>query len=358
MWLRLLCQARSARPLAGGSYALQQGGHVFSAEACFYGGLAEPFEDDEADLAGLIFFVVLHVGKPGIDCKLRRGNGQSGGLQQADDALGVGGFQVAFALGQAGGKHHAGGYGFAVQPVAVAHLGFYGVAEGVAEVKESADALLFFILLDDAGFHLAAVADGVGKGGGLLPHDAGHGVLEFDKEIHVAEQGVFDDFSQAGGKFARGKGLQDGGIGDDGLGLVKRADHVFAERVVDAGFAAHGGIDLAEQGGGDLDEGDAALVGGGGKTGQIADYAAAEGEDGGVAVGMVLQQAGVDLLEGFAVFVLFAVGQDDVATIDAELSAGCFDGGKIKRGNGLIADDGGFAGDMWADEFGQVAEQA
>ena len=99
MWLRRLCQARSVRLLAGKSYALQQGGHVFAAETGFYGGLAEPFEDDEADLAGLIFFVVLHVGKPGIDRKLRRGNGQSGGLQQADDALGVGGFQVAFALG-------------------------------------------------------------------------------------------------------------------------------------------------------------------------------------------------------------------------------------------------------------------
>ena len=243
-----------------------------------------------------------------------------------------------------------------MQPVAITHLGFDGVAKGVAEVEQGANALLFFVLLDDAGLHLAAVADGVGKGSGLLSHDAGHGVLEFGKEIHVTEQGVFDDFGQAGRKLARGKGLQGGGIGDDGLGLVKRADHVFAEQVVDAGFAAHGGIDLAEQGGGDLDEGDAALVGGGSKAGQIADYAAAEGEDDGAAVGMVLQQAGVDLLEGFAVFVLFAVGQDDLANVDAELLAGCFDVGKIKRGNGLIADDGGFAVDMWADEFGQVAE--
>ena len=82
-----------------------------------------------------------------------------------------------------------------MQPIAVAHLGFDGVAEGVAEVEQGADALLFFVLLDDVCFHLAAVADGVGKGGGLLPHDAGHGVLEFGKEINVAEQGVFDDFS-------------------------------------------------------------------------------------------------------------------------------------------------------------------
>lgn len=337
---------------------MQQLGHVFAAEAGFDYGLAELFEEDESDLAGLVFFVVLHVGEPGVGAEIGRGHGQAGGLQQADDAFGVGGFQVAFALGEASGEHHAGGDGFAVQPVAVAHLGFDGVAEGVAEVEVGADAVLFFVLFDDMGFHLAAVLDGVGQGALLLLHDGGHVLLEAGEEMDVAEQGVFDDFGKAGGKFARGQGAEGGGVGDNGLGLVEGADHIFAEGVVDAGFAANGGIDLTEQGGGDLDEGDAALVGGGGKAGQIADDAATEGEEGGAAVGVVLQQAGVDVLQGFAVFVLLAVGQDDAANGYAELPAGGFDGGEVEGGDGFVADDGGLVANVGADELGQMVQQA
>ena len=109
----------------------------------------------------------------------------------------------------------------------------------------------------------------------------------------------------------------------------------------------------------DLDKGDTTLVGSGSKTGnKVADYAAAESEDGGTAAGMVLQQSSVDLLEGFVIFVLFAVGQDNAAGVNAELSAGGFNRSKVERGNGLVADDGGFAANVWADVFGQIIKQA
>ena len=114
------------------------------------------------------------------------------------------------------------------------------MAEGVAEVKEGADALLFFVLLNDVCLHLAAVADSIGESGLLLLHNAGHGLFEPSEKINVAEQGVFDDFGKPRGKFTRRKGLQSGSIGNDGLGLVKRADHVFAEGMVDTGFPPHG----------------------------------------------------------------------------------------------------------------------
>ena len=109
---------------------------------------------------------------------------------------------------------------------------------------------------------------------------------------------------------------------------------------------------MAEQGGGNLNEGDATLIGGGSKAGKIADYATAESKDGGASIGMMLQQASVDLLERFIIFVLFAVGQDDVANANAELLAGCLNGIKVKRGNSLITDDNGFTTDMRADMFG------
>ena len=94
------------------------------------------------------------------------------------------------------------------------------------------------------------------------------------------------------------------------------------------------------------------MIGGGSKTGKIADYASAESEDGGAPISMMLQQASVDLLERFIIFVLFAVRQDDVANADTEMLAGCLNGIKIKRGNSLITDDDGFAADIRADMFG------
>ena len=69
-----------------------------------------------------------------------------------------------------------------------------------------------------------------------------------------------------------------------------------------------GGIDLAQEGGGDLHEGRAALVSGGGEACGVADDAAAEGDEGGAAFGVAAQEFVVDAVERFDVFVRFAVG--------------------------------------------------
>ena len=61
---------------------------------------------------------------------------------------------------------------------------------------------------------------------------------------------------------------------------------------------------------------------------------------------MVLEQGGIDLLQGFVAFVALTVRQDDVAGGDIQLSAGGFDGFDIQRGNGLVADDGSFVADV------------
>ena len=73
-------------------------------------------------------------------------------------------------------------------------------------------------------------------------------------------------------------------VGEHATRLVERADHVLAARVVDAGLAADRGVDLREQRGRHLHEVDAALVAGGGEAGHVADHAAAERDDAGVAV--------------------------------------------------------------------------
>ena len=66
---------------------------------------------------------------------------------------------------------------------------------------------------------------------------------------------------------------------------MEAADEVFAGGEVDAGLAADGGVDLGEESGGDLDVADAAHVDGGEEAGDVADDAAAEGEEERVAVG-------------------------------------------------------------------------
>src|SRR5437660_8919364 len=57
---------------------------------------------------------------------------------------------------------------------------------------------------------------------------------------------------------------------------MKRADHVFSRRYVDADFAPDRSVDLREQGRGYLDEGEAAQIAGRRKTGQVTYHAAAQ----------------------------------------------------------------------------------
>ena len=68
-------------------------------------------------------------------------------------------------------------------------------------------------------------------------------------------------------------------VGDDEARLVEEADQVFAFWRVDRGLAADAGIDLRQQRCGDLHEIDAAFDEAGGEAGEIADDAAAEGDD-------------------------------------------------------------------------------
>ena len=61
--------------------------------------------------------------------------------------------------------------------------------------------------------------------------------------------------------------------------LPEGADQVLALGQVDAGLAADGRVDLAEQRGGHVHDGDAPVVDGGGEAGHVGDHAAADGHD-------------------------------------------------------------------------------
>ena len=157
------------------------------------------------------------------------------------------------------------------------------------------------------------------------------------EESGVVDEAVFDDFGHAGGELAWRQGGEGGGVDEHGLRLVEGADEVFALRVVDAGFAAHRGIDLRQQGGRDLQAGDTALVGGGGETRDVAGDAAAEGDDEAVAVVAGGNKGIEDLCVAGEVFVRLAVRQ--VYGDDGFVGKGGSKRGEVVTGDVVVGDD-------------------
>ena len=92
-------------------------------------------------------------------------------------------------------------------------------------------------------------------------------------------------------------------------GWWKAANEVLAGEEVDAGLAAERGIDLREQRGGQADVADAAHVDGGQEAGDVADDAAAKGEQDGVAVGPGKGELLGEGLDRGEAFVRFACGE-------------------------------------------------
>ena len=80
------------------------------------------------------------------------------------------------------------------------------------------------------------------------------------------------------------------GVDEHGARLVERADHVLAQRMVDAGLAADGRVDLREQRRRHLDERHAALIDSGCEAGDVTHDAAAEGDDHRLALGTQFEE--------------------------------------------------------------------
>jgi hypothetical protein len=93
--------------------------------------------------------------------------------------------------------------------------------------------------------------------------------------------------------------------------LVEGADQVLAERMVHADLAADGAVHLRQQCRRHMDECDAPQIGGCSEAGQIADYAATKRDEGGRAIGICLDERLVDPADRGALFVAFAVGNED-----------------------------------------------
>ena len=182
-------------------------------------------------------------------------------------------------------------------------------------------------------------------------------LLDPVEEGGVEDGAVLDHFGQAGRQLARRAASPACRIGQHRARLVEGADHVLAQRVVDAGLAADRGIDLRQQRGRHLHEGHAAHVAGGGEAGHVADHAAAQRDQRGLAVAFVGQQGVEDQVQRLPVLVLFAVGQHDLDHVAAGRAQRRGDAFEVQRRDGGVGDDGDLAAAMWRAEQRRVASR-
>ena len=124
-------------------------------------------------------------------------------------------------------------------------------------------------------FVRSAVEDHLVERGGVELLDRAHAL----PQRAAGDQRRLDHLDEPGGELGRRQRRQQRGIAEHRRRQVVGADVVLGRRQVDAGLAAVGRIDLGDQRRRHLDDGDAALVGGGAEPGQVPDHAAAEGDD-------------------------------------------------------------------------------
>ena len=164
--------------------------------------------------------------------------------------------------------------------------------------------------------------------------------LQPGEEGGVAQQAILQNLGVAGAHLPVGQGGEHIQVRQDEPGLVEGADQVLASRGVDGRLAAHRGVHLGQQGGGDLNEVCAALVDGGGEAGEVPDHPAAESDNQVAPVQLQSQQGVAERLQAGKALGLFAGGQDD--GMDGQ--AGRFEGPgqprAVQAPDGLVRDHG------------------
>ena len=102
--------------------------------------------------------------------------------------------------------------------------------------------------------------------------------FQMSKQLRIIQYAVLDHFGASVTKYVVRKRIQRVNITQYQTGLVKRAGQIFAGRQINGCFTAHGGIYGRKKGCRDLNIGDTPQIGGCGKASQIADDAAAQGD--------------------------------------------------------------------------------
>jgi nitrate/nitrite transporter NarK len=129
-------------------------------------------------------------------------------------------------------------YRLAVKEPAIACDCFQSVADRVAEVQYFSEMAFAFVAFYYIGFDAARARDQVNKLGCDKASQFIHFARDAIKHLSVAYHAVFDGFVEAGLHLARRERAQSLCVNDDERRLMKSADEIFAERVIDPGFSA------------------------------------------------------------------------------------------------------------------------
>ena len=129
-------------------------------------------------------------------------------------------------------------------------------------------------------------------------------ISERSKHFSIGDHAVLDDLGEALVQLAGRKFLQDVRVGHDQRWMMHGAQQVFSRSRVDAGLSADRAVNHGQEGGGDLDMGNAAIINGSHKSGNVADDPPAQTDDKGRAIQPRCDHAiadSADLLETFRV---------------------------------------------------------
>ena len=139
------------------------------------------------------------------------------------------------------------------------------------------------------------------------------------KEAPVGDAAIFDDLRHAAGKVPVRQRGQDLRVHQHQAWLPEGAGQVFPGLEIDGHLAAHGGVHLGQQGGGELDIADAPENGGGGKARQISYHAAAQGGHG-VGAGQAEGHQGLpQLRQLMGIFGVLSGGDGEAEGLEAGL---------------------------------------
>ena len=226
-----------------------------------------------------------------------------------------------------------------MQPLAVAHARLNGMAKGMPKIQNGAQSRLALVLPHHQRFDLAAALHRVRQCLRLASHQRADVGLNPVQKHHVRDGPVFDDLGQTRAELALRQRLERVQVTNDALRLVKRANHVFPQRVVDGGFTAYRRIHLRQQGGGHLHKRHPAHVARGCKAGHVAHHTATQRKQHRFAVAAMAQQGIKDQVERFPRLVRLPVGQhhrvDDGVTRRQRSSEAL----RIQRRHGFVCHD-------------------